>query len=300
MHVQFSGRYRLQVFHGDTDILLKDTGWFDNLITDNGLDLLGTGFPVNCYVGSDTAAPGESDTSILNVLASSSSSAATYGVNYTVDPYYGWTQITFTFSIGAVQGTIGQVAVGGSATTLFSKAQLKTTGGTTTTLTLGGVDRLSLTYELRQCIYTSDVTGVIDINGVSYSYTGRPANISSSGAWGCRAGQAVGSQAGSSYCYMHLGATSLGAVTGIPDGTSKSTVPAATSSYVSGSHRRDFAIGLATSEGNLTNINAFVIGVSSAASTNGGTWQFLLSSGVDKTQYQNFRLEFAYTWGRCA
>lgn len=308
MHVQFSGRYRLQVFHGDTDILLNDTGWFDNLITDNGLNLLGTGYSVNVYVGSDSAEPSYSDTSITGVLASvASGSFGGSGVQVSVEPYYGWTKRVFTFAIGAVQGTIRQVAIGSSSTNLLSKARLKTVAGVETELTLGGIDRLTLTYEFRQCIDTSDVSGSIDINGTTYNYTGRPAEIDQAIYWAPYLGARVGARRLDTYNYgtLRTGSTALGTVFTNPNGTSVASTSGGTDAYVNNTYTQTMWEIWDTTKGNLTGINAFFMAVLAIGTGNdgsygmGGAWQFLLDASFDKTQYQNFRLEWAYTWGRC-
>lgn len=309
MHVQFSGRYRLQVFHGDTDILLKDTGWFDNLITDNGLNLLGTGYSVNVYVGSDSAEPAYSDTSITGVLASAANgNYGGSGVQVSAEPYYGWTIRSFTFAIGAVQGTIRQVAIGSSATNLLSKAKLKTAAGVETTLTLGGIDRLTLTYEFRQCIDTSDVSGSLDINGTTYSYTGRPAEIGLAQYWAPYLGARVGTRRLDTYAYgsLRTGSTSLGTVFTGPNGTSVASTSGETNAYVTNSYTQTMWETWSTVRGDITGINAFAMAVLAIGGGNdgaygmGGCWQFILDASFDKTQYQNFTLEWAYTWGRCA
>lgn len=305
MHVQFSGRYRLQVFHGDTDILLQDTGWFDNLITNNGLDLLGLGFIETCYVGSDAGTPTEGDTSITSILATSSSSSVVgRDKQLSTAPYYSWEQTAFTFGIGAIVGTIHQVAVGASSTNLFSKALLTTTDGTPTTLTLGGIDRLVLTYELRQCISTADVTGNIDINGTTYAYTGRPCDLDYSAFWNISLGSPVGGYDYSSIkSITYLGATALGTVLTRPNGTGVNSRNSGSDNYVAGTYRRSMWELWDTVNGNLTDMRAFLVvrynGSFSGDPGNGGAWQFLLDAGVNKTQYQNFRLEWEYSWGRC-
>lgn len=306
MHLQFSGRYRLQVFHGDTDILLKDTGWFDNLITDNGLNLLGADYTPRCYVGSDSATPTTSDTSIAGVLASATGLNGAGGVQVSSAPYYGYMQRSFVFSIGAIQGTIRQVAIGSSDTNLFSKALLTAVDGSPTTLTLSGVDRLTLTYELRQCINTGDFSGSIDINGTTFDYAGRACEIDDASYWRPSLGMAMGTSTSGNarlYCSLRTGATALGTVLTNPNGTTVASSLSGKDAYVANSYTMPMWSEWYDTLGLLTNINAFDLGTLLFTTTTfsmGGRWQFLLDGSVEKTQYQKLRIEWAYTWGRCA
>ena len=308
MNVQFSGRYRLQVFHGDTDILLKDTGWFDNLITNNGLDLLGNGFSPACYVSSDTADPAVTDTSIVNILSSVSSPALTgQTLNRSVLPYYGASMYTFSFGIGAIQGTIGQVAVGASSTNLFSKARLAGVGGSPTTLTVGGIDRLSLTYELRQYIRDTDISHSIAINGVSYNCVNRAMRIDGGGWWCPILGGAIGTPySDDTYAYkdghVYLNGTApyIGALTSSPSGTAIDSSQGARIAYVAGTYVRNVYHIWTTAKGTLTNITAASFGLFwNGPSGSGGRWQSSIEGPtLIKTQYQNLRLDFQYSWGR--
>lgn len=308
MHVTFGGRYRLQVHHGDTDILLHDTGWFDNLITNNGLDLLGTGFTPSCYVSSNTAAPAETDTSIANILATSSTRSTYNNIyNNSGNPYYWAQQSSFTFAIGAVQGTIGQVAIGSSSSNLFSKAQLTEVGGSPTTLTLSGIDRLTLYYELRQYIRTTDLSHTIDINGSTYSCLNRALYPSGQGAWCPLLGVAIGQNvSGDGNAYretaVYYGGTTpfIGTLTGAPSGTGVQSSSYSRSAYVAGTHARTVTSVWTTAKGAITNITAAVFGSTYSTLGNmGGQWQSSIEGAtLSKTQYQNLALEWQFSWGR--
>lgn len=295
MHVQFSGRYRLQVFHGDTDILLKDTGWFDNLITNNGLNLLATGIGVVVFVGSGATTPQFTDTAMETLLGSSNSMTSnTYATQTTTQPYYGWQKFSFAFGIGAIVGTIREVGFGIASNNLFSRALLTDVNGSGTTLTLGGIDRLVLTYELRQYIDTTDHTYTIDINGVSRSSLTRPGNIAG-GGWA--RGGSIGSQWTIMSAY-HNGTTPyVGAITGYPSGTGD-VLDGGVYAYTPGTYVRDwYGVYGAGADRNYTAIYRTASGFNDAALL-GGEWQFSLEPAVVKTQYQSFRIEGRYSWAR--
>lgn len=306
MHVQFSGRYRLQVFHGDTDILLKDTGWFDNLITNNGMNLICTGIGYGvAVVGSGSVTPQFTDTSLQTLLATSSGTpTSAFGVQTSVEPYYGWERKTAVFGIGAIQGTIAEVGFGVSATNLFSRALLTDINGTPTTLTLGGIDRLTLTYEVRQYINITDNTYTIDVNGVSTSSLTRPAVISGAGGggryyWSPSLYEGL-SMYGSYGIYAFYGGTTpfVGPITSSPSGTGDGCNSGGNSAYVPGSYYRDMYGIFSTALGNKTYTAIRYLANSNQGNGNGGSWQFSLEPAVAKTQYQNFRIDFRISWAR--
>src|SRR5699024_7964983 len=86
------GRYRLTVRRDEE--VIEQTPWFDNLIVDNGLDLLGTTTFDNCvpyaYVGTDSTAPANTDTSLGAQIAATNSNGPgdTNTSNTTGSPYY--------------------------------------------------------------------------------------------------------------------------------------------------------------------------------------------------------------------
>lgn len=306
MHLLFGGRYRLQVFHGDTDILLHDTGWFDNLITNNGMNLIctGVGYGV-AVVGSGNTAPQVTDTSLQSLLATSTGNPTmAFGVQTSVLPYYGWERRAYTFGIGAVQGTIAEVGMGASSGNLFSRALLTGLDGNTTTLTLGGIDRLVLTYEVRQYIDVDDHTYTIDINGVSTSSLTRPAVITGAGL----AGRYYWSPStynglfitsgGMTYAYYGGTAPFVGPITGVPSGTGDMQSSYGNSAYTPGSFYRDMYSVFDTTKGNKTYTAYRYFANSGNGNGSGGAWQFSLEPAVVKTQYQNFRVDFRISWAR--
>ena len=325
MQLQFYGKYKLLVNRADTELVVAETPWFDNLITDAGLNAMGNGFNSVCFVGSGTATPTVADTQLQSQLARSSGiGTRSNGVQITTEPYYGRLIRSYTFAIGAVVGTVREVGIGvgnPTPTMLFSRALLMDEFGATTELTLTDMDRLTVFYEFRQCIPTGDVETQIEVNGVTQDCLVRAAFIDERAAWGAdyEAGMVIPG-------YVALGPNPVGTVQAPVEafigGDSGTTPPYvgelghqpsgwrtrasshATLAYVNGSLRRDWYALWGTERGTIT-INAIrlycekysILGSNYAHPC--GTWQFSLIPGVSKTDLQNFRINGEFTWARC-
>ena len=308
IHVNFGGRYRLQVFHGNTDILKYDTGWFSNIITDNGLNLLGTGFSPSCFVGTNGAPGAAGDTAITNPVGAGMGELSE-GNQITALPYYGWKRYTAAFAIGAVVGTIAEVGVGQSATNLFSRAQLLDVNGTPVTLTLGGIDRLTITYELRQYFDIDDQAFSVTVDGVATSGIRRilirtlraPSNSMNPTLGRPAIAIAGGSNASGFYT---SGTTPFigGDIYTVPSGTFVVANYYVAEQYVPGEHKNTAVIGLTSAQGIVSNITAVAVSVydrwGPTWQVNGGDWQFSLDPPISKTQYEDLRLTFETSWGR--
>lgn len=193
--VGFAGRYRIQVRrHG---LPHYDSGWFDNLITDVGLEAMGGALPVAryCVVGTGNTEPVfatvnlDAPTDIVD-FATSLLSTESRGI-VTTGARYGWSRQTYGFPQGAVLGNIAEVGVGWTNaldTPLYSRSLISPA------ITLISIDQLSVTYELRMYLPTVDVVGTaIDIGGLIYAFVVRPINANSnffagtqSAGWVCK------------------------------------------------------------------------------------------------------------------
>lgn len=166
---EMAGRYKLEVRrHGK---LIHDTGWFDNLITNAGLEALGEAkAPARfCMVGTDNTAPANTNTALgAQVAFQDGASASSAGV-VTSSPRYGWARRTYVFPQGAVIGNVAEVGVGWNSSAVFSRSLVSPT------ISLLAIDQLTVVYELRMYLPTSNATGSVVIGGTTYNYTIRPA-----------------------------------------------------------------------------------------------------------------------------
>lgn len=175
--VEMTGRYRLQVRRAGE--LVQDTGWFDNLITDAGLEALGEDKAIGqyCSVGTSNTAPSNSDTTLGSHLANTTTvSATSRGVN-TSGTRYGYETRSYQFAQGAVIGNVAEVGIGwlSGGSGLFSRSLVSPV------LPLLAIDQLTVTYELRIYPPTTSTTGAVTIGSTIYNYTLKAMNAASNG-----------------------------------------------------------------------------------------------------------------------
>lgn len=179
---EMAGRYKLEVRrHGE---LIHDTGWFDNLITNAGLEAIGEAKALcqYCMVGTDNTAPANTNTTLgAQIAAQNGYSNFAVGV-VTSSPRYGWTRLTYTFAQGAVVGNAAEVGVGWNTSAVFSRSLISPA------ISLLAIDQLTVVYELRMYLPTTNATGTVTIGGTTYNYTVRPALAASSNYAGAGSG----------------------------------------------------------------------------------------------------------------
>lgn len=164
-------------------------GEFTNLILNNGLDLMGTEgmstYLGRAHVGTGTTAPAVTDTALVapvaNVNRSSISALSSGG---TPDWYHEYSAV-FNFGEGVAEGNLTEFGISTTTNSFFARALFKDEFGDPTTVTVLSDEFLSITYKLRLYINTTDVTGVVTLEGNDYNYTIRPALVGkvSTGYW---------------------------------------------------------------------------------------------------------------------
>lgn len=185
-----SGHYRMVAVNADNGEQRVLADWFENQITDNGLDLIGTGGAIAVtVVGSGSTPPSASNTQMQTFVAQVGGQpySVTGGVS-SAAPFYRYTRVTRRFAAGVAAGNLSEVGVGASSTSLFSRSLIKDSSGNPTTITVLSNEFLDVVYEVRVYAPTADITGQIVIGGVTHDYVMRAAMASSdtgdfAGAW---------------------------------------------------------------------------------------------------------------------
>jgi hypothetical protein len=177
--VALRGQYRCVLNEGTERE--RDTGWFDNLITDIGLDRLAVVSPniiSFASIGTGTNAPANADTQLQAWVASATTPVLDTNANIGSPTYAGEIQVHWVYAQGAVVGNMAEVGVGWATggVSLFSRARILDGSGNPTTLTVVSLDQLTVYYKLTVTPQITDVTGSVSISGTSYDYTGRLAN----------------------------------------------------------------------------------------------------------------------------
>jgi hypothetical protein len=307
LHTGLQGFFKIEAKQPDGTVrVLAD--WFPNLITDIGLNRWGTGDIVRfCGVGTGTTQPAVTDTGLTTPLAFTAAGAFTGPADTAQSsaPYFITVTRTFSFAQGAVTGQITEVSVGWAAAngSAWSHARIKNGSGEDTSITVTAIEQLSITYQLRLNIVTTDVVTTPTIGGVVTTVTLRPANVTD-GGWA-----AVSSIAAGSFDYAYAAANisngtyryctpypgPIGPVTGAPSGASGSTgSPMSTAAYANNSLYIDATYPFNISQGNL----AGGIGAVLVAGANAGFWQAGFSPAIAKDNAKTLNLTFRFSWAR--
>lgn len=278
---------------------------FKNLILNSGLNrfIVNDDLINGCILGSSSTVPAVSDTTMTNILGSSTTQQgkAAGASNTTVLPYYTSVYWTYRFFEGVATGNIAQVAMAyGSINTttntysgLFSLALVKDSNGTPITITKLADEVLDVTYTLRIYVPELDITGVTDISGVAYNYTVRAAQAASWSVYFT-----------SPHVYEARAYTgAIGSLTSVPSGTSYPYSSSTLSAYVAGSFTRDIALLWDLNAGNIGGIRSVYLSLGRLSYAATVRFQIEYSNATDGTAIpkdatKRLTLKYRFTWGR--
>lgn len=292
---EMEGWWRLKAVRPNGDVRL-DTGWFPNIITNSGLDAIGTSttYLNECRVGTGNTAPSALDTSLQTQVGTTTSIQNTSVTAQSTEPYYGAYTRTYRFAAGVATGNIAEIGVGVPAGALFSRALILDGGGSPTTITVLADEFLDATYQLRMKPPLNDVLGTINISGVNYDTVTRAANVTNSTSWGLPS-MGGGSQ-GSNYTF-HTG--TLGAITTLPSGSHYFSNASSQGVYSPGSYSRDFGdtVGL-DSGNNVGGIRTIAYELGSNATQHMGHMQTQFTPTIPKDNTKVFTFVCRHIWAR--
>lgn len=297
----FSGEYSLTVKRPDGTQV--QTPWFKNVITNIGLDRLGVGSPINfARVGTGTSTPSILNTVLDAQIAGSASGSTSSSVNLGAPSYNAQHTFSFTFNQGAVVGNITEIGVGWDAAntaTLFSRALILDTGGNPISVSVTAIDQLTVFYRLTIIPQLTDVTGVVNISGTPYNYTGRIAQVGSffNSAFFTSGGSIVTMNTNAGVFNLYGTGATLGGITGNPSAASSTgiNVSASYGSYTTGNYYRDATANLSTALGNTSGgIAALRVPLAST----GMYYQYLFNPIIPKDNTKTFSMTFRVSWAR--
>lgn len=307
----FAGWFKIEAFRTDEDgqeipgsrRIAAD--WFPNLITNAGLDLLGTTGDTYiytfCRVGSGNTAPAVTDTALVSqVAASSTEQALTYGVNR-AGTFYGWKRRVTRFTTGTAAGTLAEVGVSPtSGGALFSRALILDSGGNPTTITVFSDETLDVTYELRLYPVLTDATGTVDISGTTYNWTARALiPVSLDNQWALYTGKGIGPR-------LSPGNTEYGPSVGsdLPAQNSAVSGPVGSGvitalAYTAGTYQRSFRFDCDLNDANIAGgIGCFLATSGASGDRAFGAWAWGLSPKLPKTSSFKATFTIRMSWGR--
>ena len=173
IHIDLKGQYKIEIKRNNT--IIKETDWFDNLITDYGLleykrSLYSSDF--ECHIGTGTATPSVSDTKLETHFKTSDTAGRSSLVeeNKKAACIY-----KFTFPKGSVIGNITEVGVRYyNSASLFSRSLITDSNNIPTALTITDIDELTVYYKILIKFPTEDTQPFTIVNnGVTHTVIGR-------------------------------------------------------------------------------------------------------------------------------
>lgn len=286
------GRYRIDVIKPSGEKVVA-ADWFDNLITDSGLDLIGSsGSYLNaCAVGTGSATPANTDTSLGAIVADSNVIIETDSGS-DISGGFSYTRRTYEFSAGEAAGNISEVGISAnfSNSPIFSRALIKDPYGNPTTITILSDEVLQVTYECRIYWPTGQFSGATT-GGIAW--TAQAIRVASSSYWSNPGSRVL--LAGYQYCKAYTGGLpSDGDIeNSLPEGTGYSMSSGTTDAYIPGTYEITGEMFWDLSSANDT-LKTFMFKI-----VGGGAWAFELDSQtINKTSNDELRVRFRVGWGR--
>lgn len=287
-----AGQFRLVVRRADGSIR-RDTGWFDNLILDAGLNRWGTGSVAGgAAIGTGTSTPNASQTGLDAQSAFTSTQQSTSAGNSGADPYYGTRSLTYRFALGALNGNYTEVGIGwATGANMFSRALIVDAFDVPTPITVTSDEQLDVSYTLRGYVPTTDVTGTVTIGGVSTSTTLRAANATTA-EWGARMSGSKATIGTALQTVAYNG--SLGAITAAPSGTTGTSGGTTAAAYSNNSLTITQTATYGLVDANLAGgITAVRFRFSSTTD-----FQCGFSPAIAKDSTKTLTLSMSHTWAR--
>lgn len=160
---------------------------FDNLITDQGLDQMNTGFSAAyCRIGTGTTPPSNSSTGLSGSGVSTSgnhSNGTGSGNVLEADRAYSWITVGKRFNEGALNGNYSEIGMftGNNNTSAVALSLILDGAGNPTSITVLPDEILDVLYTRRLYVLRGDWTGSVTVGANVHAFTARWSSLPSMG-----------------------------------------------------------------------------------------------------------------------
>lgn len=316
-----AGRYQLEIGKLDADgnevpgSRRVAVPWFGNLITDAGMDYLGSTAQDNlamCRIGTGNTAPADADVSLVAQVGTGTTTAGIGEANgYDGAGNYLYRRVSRRFNPGTVDGVnLAEVGMAASnAVNLFSRSLIKDIGGSPTTITLAADEYLDVLYELRLYLPANDATTTATIDGVSTTVTIRySTHANALDAWSALLGRRMApdlSSPGNAAYGRGVSAFPAASVEFHLQGSFSDNGTTTIATYVPGSYTTTvttvFGAAVANQTGGIQCM--LMAGANSNADdlrwkSPYGFWAYNFSTKLNKTNTRKATVTVGVTWGR--
>jgi hypothetical protein len=286
------------------------SAWSENTILTSGRnEMANRDWFTYVQLGTDNTIPAATQTSLLGYVAGTNTIIEDVkGTNSS--PYYGYRRKRFRFAAGVGLGgeNLNEVAIGWAGTTganIAARALLVDIDGNQTTVTPLTDELVDVIVEVRYYPPTTDVTGTVTLDGVTYNYIVRAAEVLNTSAWADSIGSQIESTAGFNSDWAAFDGD-LGTVEQSPNGLS---VPSNnsndyTQAYQNNSYQIKFGmiVGPGTADVDGWYVTTGKLCRSIRVTTTAGWYQIQFDSqsnpgfGVPKDDTRTFTLQLVLGW----
>jgi len=301
--IRLSGRYTVDLIEAKTG-KVKQHLEFPNLITDAGLNFIGSGTKLDDLyttfaVGTGTTPPAVTDTALESSIATTTNDEGATDLDTTQSSprEYSSRKRTRVFLETEANGDLTELGwvYGGLA---VNRSLFKDVAGNVTTVYKTNNDILKVVYEYKIFAPQGDVSGTFDLGAGSgsTSYIIRPQNVNNALGWGALR-TSMGDYS-TPFAKVHE-TMALGSRTGDNDPSPSDEESSNTfTTYVTGSFYRDMEYVWTYPDANFSTGISLITWNPWYASGDRAIWQMFLSSSVEKTNLNKFTIKFRQSWDR--
>lgn len=307
-HTRLAGKFQIEAFKGHelpNGEVLEIAGtrrvvahWFDNIITNGGLDRVGSGggFLNYCHIGTGTNTETATDTALQSFERSQSSIQSTSYTAQGSAPYYGSKTRTYRFNPPGSNKNYAEVGISWTSTTgnLFSRARIKDGGGSPTTISVLADEYLDVTY---QCRNYPDALTLEEYSVGGYAIDFLASEVTTANVWGLDIGDELdwGNPLDTQW-RAYSSDAAIGAVTGVPTASAFDDINNGTEgSYSPGTYYKDMTYNAGLNDGPSSG-NASIGGAT--FNTEYSKYQAIFDPVIPKTNTQTLAITLRYTWAR--
>lgn len=281
-----------------------EIGPFKNLILNGGMDRLATNTGNqslvfgNFYVGTGTVPPAATNNQLTTQVGGATTASPVRSAGVAPD-YYAKTVFSGISAIGAFGNVnLTEIGIGGSSTTLFSRALIADSAGNPVSFPINDDEQLQVSYELRIYPPLTDSSHTVNVSG-SRTVTVRAIGVASSAFWGVDGagvnGPAIGitnPPGGVDWFTGGLGSLTATAATGAAVSTPTGGRTITDNPYSSGSFSKSGRISWNSASANSTTLRTNVVGFRI------GTFQVQYDPPISKDSTQTMYLDYQLSWSR--
>lgn len=303
-NISIKGRFTIELIDVKTQNV-KQRLEFDNLITNSGLNRIGTdGLISDAYlwleVGTGTTPASFSDTALESPVSprtNNTGGEANVDTTNTSPPYHK-RRITRVFNESQANGNLTELGfwtnnIGGI---LVNRSLMLDSAGNSTIVHKTPSDRLIIVFEYRIYPPPNDVIGTITIDDVETQYTLRPQGNLLTGNWGTLLDR-LGNWHATGYAYQQNFLTDIGSINNPSGGVAITS--GSFSTYITDSFYRDMTINWGGSYVPETGVGLITFSPwNSTATANNLLYQMMFTPKISKNSLQTLKFTFRISWGR--